>query len=54
MLYVSCFVRVLNFGVMAHNKFEKGNWRFVLRVEITTIIEPIDPFFANLKFVYIH
>jgi hypothetical protein len=53
-LYVGCFVKVSIFGVITHNKIEKGDWRFVLRVEITTIIEPIDPFFINLKIVYIH
>jgi hypothetical protein len=53
-LYVGCFVKVSNFGVIIHNKIEKGDWRFVLRVEITTIIEPIDPCFINLKIVYIH
>ncbi len=45
-LYVSCFVRVSNFTMMAHNKLEKDDWRLVLRLEITTIIEPIDPYLS--------
>jgi hypothetical protein len=43
-LNVGSFIRVQNFEVTFQNKFEKGDWSFVLRVGAITIIEQIDPF----------
>ncbi len=50
-LNVGLYIRVINFGVTFQNKFEKGDWGFVLRVGATTVIKPIDPFLINLYFV---
>ncbi len=41
---------MLNFGVIFRNRFERGNWEFVLRVGAITIIEQIDFFLVYLHF----
>jgi len=41
---VGSFIQVQNFGVTFWNKFEKGDWSFVLKFGTTTMIEQIDPF----------
>ncbi len=53
-LNVGSFIRVFNFGVSFKNKFEKGDWKFVLKVGVTTVIEQIDPFFVYLRFIFTH
>ncbi len=37
-----------------HNKFEKGDWSFVLKVEATTLIKHINPFLLDVCFVVTH
>jgi hypothetical protein len=51
---VGSFIQVQNFGVTFWNKFEKGDWSFVLKFGTTTMIEQIDPFMFNFHFVVIH
>ncbi len=53
-LNVDSFIRVQNFGVTFQNKFEKGDWSFVLKVGATIMIEQIDPFLLDIRFVAIH
>jgi len=36
------------------NKFDEGDWLFVLKVKLTTIIDSIDMLFVLLKFVFSH
>jgi hypothetical protein len=38
-LNVGSFIQVLNYKVNFKNRFERGDWEFVLRVGATTIIE---------------
>jgi hypothetical protein len=38
-LNVGSFIRVLNFEVTFRNKFERRDWKFVLRVGATIVIE---------------
>jgi hypothetical protein len=40
--------------VTFQNKFEKGDWSFVLKVGATIMIEHIDPFLLDICFVVIH
>jgi hypothetical protein len=40
--------------VTFQNKFEKGDWSFVLKVGATIMIEEIDPFLLDIRFVAIH
>jgi len=53
-LNVGSFIWVINFGVTFRNKFERGNWEFVLIVGATIVIEQIDPFHVCLRFVPTH
>jgi hypothetical protein len=53
-LNVGYFIQVQNIGVTFSNKFEKGDWSFILRVRANIVIEHIDPFMFNLFFVVIH
>jgi hypothetical protein len=47
-LNIWSFIRVLNFGVTFKNMFERGDWKFLLKVEATIIIEWINLFFCLL------
>jgi hypothetical protein len=51
---LSCFIRVQIFRVTFQNKFEKDDWSFVLKVGATIMIEQIDPFIFDIRFVAIH
>lgn len=51
---VGSFIHVLNFRVTFRDKFERGNWEFVIRVGVTIVIEHIDPFHVCLWFVLTH
>jgi len=53
-LNVGSFIWVQNFAVTFHNKFEKGDWSLVLRVGTTIMIEQIDSFLLDLRFVTTH
>jgi hypothetical protein len=53
-LNVGSFIWVLNFGVTFRNKFERGNWEFLLRVGAIIAIEQIDLFHVYLQFVPTH
>jgi len=53
-LNVGSFIGVQNFEVTFQNKFEKGDWSFVLRVGTTTMIEHIDVFAFDHHFVATH
>ncbi len=53
-LNVRSFIWVQNFGLTFWNKFEKGDWSFVLKVGATTMIEYIDPFLLDFRFDVIH
>ncbi len=50
-LNVGSFVQMSNFGGMFKNKFEWGDWMFVLKVGPMIIIDNIDPFPLVLNFV---
>lgn len=39
---------------MHRNKFDEGDWLFVLKVRLTTIINSIDMSFVLLKIVFSH
>jgi hypothetical protein len=39
---------------MHRNKFDEGDWLFVLKVKLTTIIDSIDMSFVLLKIVFSH
>jgi hypothetical protein len=52
-LNVGLYIRVTNFGVTFWNKFEKGDWGFVLKVGGITLIKLIDPFPTSLCVVVI-
>jgi len=45
---------MFNFEATFKNKFEKGDWEFILRVGATIVIEQIDPFHNCLQFVPTH
>jgi hypothetical protein len=44
----------MNFVVTFKNKFEKGDWEFILKVGATIVIEPIKLFLLTLHFVKFH
>jgi len=50
-LNVGSFIQVQNFIVTFQNRFEKGDWSFVLRVGATIMIDQIDPFSLAFHFV---
>jgi hypothetical protein len=53
-LNVGSFIQIQNFGVTFWNKFEKGNWSFVLKVGTAIMIEQLNPFMLDLRFVDTH
>ncbi len=48
------FLLILNFNVIMKNIYEKGNYGYVLRVGVSTLVEHIDPILIFLKFVAIN
>lgn len=53
-LNVGCFFCIINFEGTFRNKFEKGDWGFVIKVGANTIIDNIDVYPSFVQFVPTH